>query len=45
VEAIRFVNSPEGKRLHLRGINTRVLRGGSIRVDDVVKKIDGTLIE
>jgi hypothetical protein len=43
VEAMRFVNSPEGKHLHLRGINTRVLRGGAIRVGDMVKKIDVTL--
>lgn len=42
VEAMKFVNSPEGKRLHLRGINTRVVRGGSIHSGDVVKKIDGT---
>ncbi|HSL30514.1 MAG TPA: MOSC domain-containing protein [Anaerolineales bacterium] len=44
VEAMKFVNSPEGKRLHLRGINARVIRGGSIRTGDVVTKIDGTLI-
>ncbi|MDQ2691873.1 MAG: MOSC domain-containing protein, partial [Chloroflexota bacterium] len=42
VEAMKFVNSPEGKHLHLRGINTRVVRGGLIRVGDRVKKIDGT---
>lgn len=39
VEAMKFVNSPEGKRLHLRGINTRVVQAGTIRVGDVVKKI------
>ncbi|MDQ2690803.1 MAG: MOSC domain-containing protein [Chloroflexota bacterium] len=42
VEAMKFVNSPEGRHLHLRGINTRVVRGGLIRVGDRVKKIDGT---
>jgi hypothetical protein len=26
VEAMKFVNSPEGKHLHLRGINSRVVR-------------------
>jgi len=25
VEAYKFVNSPEGKQLHLRGINTQVV--------------------
>ena len=38
VEAHKFVNSPEGKQLHLRGINTTVIRAGEIRVGDVVKK-------
>lgn len=40
VEAMKFVNSPEGKRLHLRGINTRIIQAGTIRVGDVVRKID-----
>jgi MOSC domain-containing protein YiiM len=39
VEALKFVNSPEGKRLHLRGINTRVIQGGIIRVGDDVQKV------
>lgn len=39
VEAMKFVNSPEGKRLHLRGINTRVIQAGTIRVGDPVRKI------
>ena len=39
VDAIKFVNSPEGKQLHLRGINTRVIQAGTIRVGDVLKKI------
>ena len=39
VEAMKFVNSPEGKRLHLRGINTRVVQAGMIRVGDVIKKV------
>ena len=39
VEAMKFVNSPEGKQLHLRGINAKVLRAGRIRVGDVVRKI------
>jgi MOSC domain-containing protein YiiM len=39
VEALKFVNSPEGKRLHLRGINTKVLQAGTIKVGDVVRKL------
>lgn len=39
VEAMKFVNSPEGKQLHLRGINTKVVQAGTIRVGDLVKKI------
>ena len=41
VEAMRFVNSPLGRRLHLRGINARVVRGGTIRAGDVARKIGG----
>jgi hypothetical protein len=39
VDAMKFVNSPEGKKLHLRGINTRVVRGGVIRVGDAIRKV------
>ena len=42
VEAMKFVNSPEGKRMHLRGINAKVVQGGAIRVGDTVKKLDGS---
>jgi hypothetical protein len=38
VEAMKFVNSPLGRRLNLRGINARVVQAGTIRVGDVVKK-------
>jgi hypothetical protein len=44
VDAMKFVNSPEGKRLHLRGINAKVIQGGIIHVGDVVKKVDGALL-
>jgi MOSC domain-containing protein YiiM len=43
VEAMKFVNSPEGKRLHLRGINANVIRAGTLRVGDVVKKVEHAL--
>jgi len=39
VEAMKFVNSPEGKRLHLRGINAKIVQAGSIQVGDTVKKL------
>jgi hypothetical protein len=39
VDALKFVNSPEGKRLHLRGINTKIIQAGVIRVGDLVTKI------
>jgi hypothetical protein len=38
-DAVRFVNSPVGKQLRLRGLNARIVRGGTIRVGDVVKKL------
>jgi hypothetical protein len=39
VDAMKFVNSPTGRELHLRGVNARVMSGGPIRVRDVVKKL------
>lgn len=39
VDAAKFVNSTIGQRLHLRGINARVVTAGAIRVGDRVKKI------
>jgi hypothetical protein len=39
LDAIKFVNSPIGKELHLRGINARVVQPGVIRVRDVVRKM------
>jgi MOSC domain-containing protein YiiM len=38
-DAIKFVNSPLGKELHLRGLNARVVQSGTIQVGDTVKKI------
>jgi hypothetical protein len=37
-DAVKFVNSPEGKELHLRGINAKISKPGVIRVGDLVKK-------
>ncbi len=39
VEALKFISSAEGKRLHLRGINTRVFQPGIIHVGDLIKKL------
>jgi hypothetical protein len=41
VDALRFVNSPDGRRLNLRGINTRVTRAGVVRVGDPVVVVRG----
>lgn len=38
VDATKFVNSKEGRRLHLRGINARVVQPGTIRVGDRARK-------
>jgi MOSC domain-containing protein YiiM len=39
VDALRFVNSPTGRALNLRGINTRVVRGGLVRPGDPIRKL------
>jgi len=38
-EALKFVNSAEGKALRLRGMNAKVVQAGTIRVGDVVRKM------
>ena len=38
-DALRFVNSDEGKRMHLRGIYAKIVQAGTISVGDTVKKI------
>ena len=39
IEAMKFVNSPVGKDLRLRGIHARVVQPGLIRTGDVARKI------
>jgi hypothetical protein len=39
LDAMKFVNSPTGRRLNLRGINARVAVPGRIRTGDTVTKI------
>jgi hypothetical protein len=38
-DALRFVNSPVGRELNLRGINTKVVSGGVVRTGDPVRKV------
>ncbi len=39
VDAQQFVNSPDGRALNLRGINARVITGGTVKVGDLVTVI------
>ena len=39
LEAMKFVNSPLGRELNLRGINARVVQPGTIRVRDLARKV------
>jgi MOSC domain-containing protein YiiM len=38
-DAVRFVNSPAGRQLRLRGVNAKVVKPGAIAAGDIVKKI------
>ncbi len=38
LDAHRFVNAPEHRQLHLRGVNARVVRAGVVRVGDTISK-------
>jgi hypothetical protein len=35
---VRFVNSPAGKHLKLRGVNARVVQPGVIKIGDRIRK-------
>ena len=39
LDATKFVNSPVGRQLQLRGINARVVQAGTIRVGDLAHKL------
>ena len=39
VDALKFVNSREGRELRLRGVNTRVVEPGTVAVGDPVRKL------
>ncbi|MEW6159644.1 MAG: MOSC domain-containing protein [Verrucomicrobiota bacterium] len=38
-DALKFVNSPLGRQLRLRGLNARIVIAGKVRVGDSVKKL------
>jgi MOSC domain-containing protein YiiM len=38
-EAVGFINSDVGRQLRLRGLNARVVRGGTVRPGDRVRKV------
>ena len=39
VDAMKFVNSPLGKKLNLRGVNAKVIQSGSVRTDERAIKL------
>jgi len=39
LDAMKFVNSPLGRQLRLRGINARVVQAGTVRAGDLIHKI------
>lgn len=39
VDAMKFVNSVEGRKLNLRGVNARIVGGGTVCAGDVVRKV------
>jgi hypothetical protein len=41
VDALKFVNSPEGRALGLRGVNAKVVTPGRVRTGDAVRKMQG----
>jgi hypothetical protein len=38
-DALRFINSPLGRQLQLRGINARVVESGRVRQGDPIRKL------
>ncbi|CAN5715486.1 MOSC domain-containing protein [soil metagenome] len=37
IDVVKFVNSEAGKQLHLRGLNAKVVKAGTIKTGDIVK--------
>lgn len=40
VDALKFVNSPTGRELRLRGANCRIVVSGTVRTGDAIKKLN-----
>lgn len=38
-DALRWISTPEGRALRMRGMYVRVIRGGTVRVGDVVRRV------
>lgn len=38
-DALRFISTPMGRQMRMRGINTRVVQSGAIRVGDLATKV------
>ena len=38
-DSVKFLNSAEGKQLHLRGIYAKIVQAGTVQVGDMVKKV------
>jgi hypothetical protein len=38
-DAVKFVNSEQGKKLHMRGINAKIVQSGVVHVGDKVTKL------
>lgn len=38
-DALRWINSPVGRALRMRGMNTRVIGGGTVRTGDTVRRV------
>jgi hypothetical protein len=38
-EALRYISTPEGRALRMRGANTRVVQSGAVRPGDIARKL------
>lgn len=39
VDALRWINNPTGRELRMRGVNCRIVRGGTVHVGDPIRKL------